>query len=225
MLTKEQINTLKATLLEMKKEYEQRLEPEENETGNSLRPEETGELSNYDNHPADQGTELFEREKDVALNNHAKQQLDDVKQALRAIENGEYTGKCEVCGDAIPFERLELVPTTRRCVNHAEAKQSVTDRRPVEEGVTNLSSSAKNGEDAWESVSDYGTSQTPSDFPDKEYNSLHDDLDEVNGIDESVEDVPTADIEGNDTGITADGKEHEGGSITSSELDEDTKNE
>ena len=30
----------------------------------------TGELSNYDNHPADTGTDLYEREKDIALNEH-----------------------------------------------------------------------------------------------------------------------------------------------------------
>ncbi|NLH59483.1 MAG: yteA family sporulation protein, partial [Clostridiales bacterium] len=31
---------------------------------------ETGDLSSYDNHPADQGSELFEKEKQYALEKH-----------------------------------------------------------------------------------------------------------------------------------------------------------
>ena len=37
--------------------------------------EAVGELSMYDNHPGDMGTELFEREKDMALNVHAGSEL------------------------------------------------------------------------------------------------------------------------------------------------------
>ncbi|MFK4997354.1 hypothetical protein ACI2OX_06735 [Bacillus sp. N9] len=33
------------------------------------------ELSMYDNHPADMGTELFERERDLALSVHAEAEL------------------------------------------------------------------------------------------------------------------------------------------------------
>lgn len=56
----------------------------------------TGELSNYDNHPGDQGTELYEREKDLALTEHDRDEIRDIERALSAIEAGEY-GKCEVC--------------------------------------------------------------------------------------------------------------------------------
>jgi DnaK suppressor protein len=36
--------------------------------------------------------------------------------ALARIENGTY-GKCERCGQDIPFERLEAIPTASLCVN------------------------------------------------------------------------------------------------------------
>ncbi|MEM5591840.1 hypothetical protein AAHH67_09065 [Niallia circulans] len=38
--------------------------------------ESVGELSSYDNHPADLGTELFEREKDSALEQHDQSELE-----------------------------------------------------------------------------------------------------------------------------------------------------
>src|SRR5690625_6037438 len=78
----------------------------------------TGELSSYDNHPADMGTELFERGKDVALNEHAEKELEEINSALHAIDEGTY-GICVECGADIPFERLEAVPTTDNSTIHA----------------------------------------------------------------------------------------------------------
>ena len=83
----------------------------------------------YDNHPGDMGTELFEREKDMALNVHAGSELDKVESALQAMEDGSY-GKCEVCQKDIPFERLEAVPYTTLCIDHA-TEQEVPQDRPV----------------------------------------------------------------------------------------------
>ena len=45
-------------------------------------------LSAYDNHPADMGTELYEREKDFALEEHADSELNKVNAALQAMEEG-----------------------------------------------------------------------------------------------------------------------------------------
>lgn len=47
---------------------------------------------------------------------HAR--LDEVNQALRRLEHGEW-GRCEVCSQAIEAGRLELLATTTRCVAHA----------------------------------------------------------------------------------------------------------
>jgi len=41
---------------------------------------------------------------------------------LRLIGQGAY-GSCSVCGTAIPYERLEAVPATRRCVSCQDKRQ------------------------------------------------------------------------------------------------------
>ena len=95
--------------------------------------ESVGELSSYDNHPADEASELFERQKDVALNEHEGEYLKSIHNALLAIEKGTY-GKCVICGKDIPYERLEAIPTTIYCKEHSPDKVTSKDR-PVEEDV------------------------------------------------------------------------------------------
>jgi RNA polymerase-binding transcription factor DksA len=45
-----------------------------------------------------------------------REALEEIEEALRLIDRGEY-GRCSVCGTAVPYERLEAVPATRRCVS------------------------------------------------------------------------------------------------------------
>ncbi len=83
------------------------------------------ELSSYDQHQADMGTETFEREKDLSILEQVEAELADVEHALRRLDDGTY-GTCEVCGNAIPDERLEAMPATRLCLEHqAEAERDV----------------------------------------------------------------------------------------------------
>lgn len=44
--------------------------------------------------------------------------LDDVRRARERVVDGSY-GRCEVCGAAIPAERLEARPWAARCLQHA----------------------------------------------------------------------------------------------------------
>ena len=76
-----------------------------------------GELSSYDQHQADTGTETFEREKDLSILEQVEAELADVEHALRRLDDGTY-GTCEVCGKPIPDERLEAVPAARLCLEH-----------------------------------------------------------------------------------------------------------
>jgi len=145
--------------------------------------ESIGELSNYDNHPGDHGTELFERSKDLALNGHAEKELEDINEALHAIVEGTY-GICKHCRRDIPFERLQAKPTADTCVNHAADGLDRPDR-PIEETVfspeinpnrrAQFDQTGYDAEDAWQDVSSYGTSETPSDFyEDKDdYNDMY----------------------------------------------------
>ena len=73
-----------------------------------------GELSAYDNHPADLGDETFERGKDLGLLDNARVLLGKVEEALARIKSGTY-GRCELCGRDIDLDRLEAVPWTTLC--------------------------------------------------------------------------------------------------------------
>jgi RNA polymerase-binding transcription factor DksA len=87
--------------------------------------ESLGELSSYDQHQADVGTETFEREKDLSILEQVEAELADVEHALRRLDDGTY-GTCEVCGKAIPDDRLEAMPAARLCLEHqAEAEREV----------------------------------------------------------------------------------------------------
>ena len=125
MLTDEQKRTLKASLLEMKSQFQKT--EKQTDIRDSAR-EEVGELSTYDNHPGDMGTELFEREKDLALHVHAGDEADKVEHALAAMLNGTY-GYCEVCKIEIPYERMEALPYTTFCIEHTP-ERNVPDDRP-----------------------------------------------------------------------------------------------
>ncbi len=182
--------------------------------------ESVGELSNYDNHPADHGTELYEREKDIALNEHAEQEKKDIENALQAIENGMY-GKCEVCGAEIPAERLMAMPTTRRCINHVE--HDIDKVRPVEEDVIHSSitemeteadeeeSTIFDPEDSWQRVEKFGSSDGPSDFYDteKDYQDMYSNSDELVGSAEEIEGFLLTDMEGNYIGVNGNHEDYE----------------
>jgi RNA polymerase-binding transcription factor DksA len=73
------------------------------------------ELSTYDQHLADQGTETFERERDTSVLQRVEAQLEEVDNALARIEAGTY-GVCELCGKPIGDERLEAMPMARYCL-------------------------------------------------------------------------------------------------------------
>ncbi|MGQ9556852.1 MAG: TraR/DksA C4-type zinc finger protein [Desulfurispora sp.] len=98
--------------------------------------ESLGEISLYDNHPADVATEIFERSKDLALKERVKITLGAIHQALQSMDQGTY-GICTVCGRRIPWERLQAVPQTTRCRDCQEASEGtpVHQGRPVEEEV------------------------------------------------------------------------------------------
>jgi RNA polymerase-binding protein DksA len=74
------------------------------------------ELSVVDQHPADIGTETFEREKQASILELAERQLQDIERAVSRLDAGTY-GTCEACGAVIPVERLEARPAARFCLD------------------------------------------------------------------------------------------------------------
>jgi YteA family regulatory protein len=138
--------------------------------------ESTGELSNYDNHPADVGSSTFEREKDLGMQGNAKVELEMVNDALEKIEAGKY-GVCDYCEEKINEERLKAIPHSTLCKDCKE-KLETKDKtqRPIEEEVISETQGDKfsvtdesdnnsyDGEDTWQGLAKVGTSNTPSDF-------------------------------------------------------------
>lgn len=182
-----------------------------------------GELSMYDQHPADLGSELAARQTDVGLQQNIERLLDQVERALKRIDEGTY-GTCERCGRPIGKQRLEAIPYATMCIecqeevdgpatnapgrsdavpatdpggNYARHVPGDSDR-PIEEtalapplGRTfrdDGDSTAYDGEDAWQDVARYGTSNTPSDVPGAvKMDEAYVDSDEDVGIVEPVE--------------------------------------
>jgi DnaK suppressor protein len=78
--------------------------------------EQTGELASYDQHPADQGSETFEREKDLSILEGLEEELAEIEAALQRVDDGTY-GIDEVTGEPIDAARLDAIPTARTNVS------------------------------------------------------------------------------------------------------------
>src|SRR5437588_6034681 len=79
--------------------------------------ERAGDLVDFDmNHPGEAGSELFEREKDEALNENIDGMLSLIEASLQKIEDGTY-GKCDRCAKAITEARLEALPYAVFCID------------------------------------------------------------------------------------------------------------
>ncbi|MBO8171125.1 MAG: TraR/DksA C4-type zinc finger protein [Bacillaceae bacterium] len=201
-----QLEQLKAQLLEEKDEIERRLQHNHHYDLESSMGDAIKEFSMYDNHPADIGTEMFEREKDLTLNENDEHHLQQIEEAFRRIAEGTY-GICLTCGKEIPFERMQAQPTARYCVDHA-VDDHVSRDRPVEEeflqppfGRTSLDKQGDDtqfdGEDAWQAVAHYGTSNPADFFHDGlDYNDMYIESDEPIGYVDQVEGFIITDEDG-----------------------------
>jgi len=161
-MQKKKLQHFKKLLLEERKDILNTINlMNSNEPNDSMR-ENFNELSMYDNHPADLGTEMYMIEQNASLKDNEKITLSEVENALIKIENGTY-GQCEMCGKQIDLDRLELLPHTSICINCAENKK-VIDKRPKEElklsipfsrtftDVSEKESVVFDGEDSWQAV-------------------------------------------------------------------------
>lgn len=73
------------------------------------------ELADYDNHPADTGTETFIKERDLAVRDSFRDILGRIDEAMGKIDRGTY-GTCDRCGRQITKGRLDTVPYAIYCV-------------------------------------------------------------------------------------------------------------
>jgi DnaK suppressor protein len=166
--------------------------------------DELGELSAYDNHPADIASELFERGKDVALRDMDKLRLQEIDRAQNALNNGTY-GTCQRCGETIPTERLEAYPLATLCVpcKQVDEREHPDRSRPVEEELLtpgfgrtdtdDTSSVVFDGEDAWQAVARFN--QRPE-FENNVQPHLEDDyMDDNEGIVDAIDAISNEEYE------------------------------
>jgi RNA polymerase-binding transcription factor DksA len=108
-------------------EARQRLEAERTRVNGlitELRTDLDGEAAseesepNYDQHPADSGSDTFEREKDLSILESLETELAEIEAAIERIDQGTY-GLDEVTGAPIDPARLEAVPEARTNVDTA----------------------------------------------------------------------------------------------------------
>lgn len=182
-LTKQQRAKLKKMLEDAQKDVNSRLSRNDHYGMEESLRDNTGELSTMDNHPADLGSELFERGKDIALIEQNELMLTRIEGALQAIDEGSY-GICITCGEPISFERLSVIPETLYCKEHSP-QSFVSAARPIEEqflappfGRTSLDEhddqNGFDGEDAWQIVESYGTSNSPAFAEESEVDDYND---------------------------------------------------
>ena len=101
---KEKLSLFKEKLLEEKKTVLETIDKMNNMEEYGSMDEYYSELSSYDNHPADIGTEVFMMEQDRGLKGKLNDTLYEIDNSLLDLEDGNY-GICKVCGKKINEER------------------------------------------------------------------------------------------------------------------------
>lgn len=165
-------------------------------------PEEAGfvneysiELSSYDNHPADLGTEMFMMEQDKGLINKFEDILYEIENSIRDLESDKY-GFCISCEKEIGIERLKLIPYLKECVDCSKKKIPLDKKRnfrPEEEdSIIGLKNDIKEGnlfdrEDSYQAVARHNKIDNDPSFSTGDDIGIFDD--EEIGIVEDVEKI------------------------------------
>jgi RNA polymerase-binding transcription factor DksA len=101
-------------------DYRQLLEDEQRQLRSELAELGFGDGGGLDYDPnfADSSQVTAERGEAETLAGQLRETLDEVASAIGRLEDGSY-GRCEVCGVPIGAARLEAMPATRFCIEHA----------------------------------------------------------------------------------------------------------
>lgn len=124
-------------LLLKEKESDKKLAKNLEEDFNGNLREQSGDLSAYDTHPADMGTDMFQMAQNNRFIENEAERIRQIDEALQRIRNKTY-GKCRICGGDIPEERLEIIPFAQLCIECEKDDYPLDYKlktRPVEENV------------------------------------------------------------------------------------------
>jgi DnaK suppressor protein len=86
--------------------------------------DQSGDLSSYSFHMADQGTDTLGREMAFTLASREGRYLHHLNEALERIEAGTY-GSCRTCGGPISKKRLEAVPNATQCISCKSKEEKI----------------------------------------------------------------------------------------------------
>jgi DnaK suppressor protein len=87
--------------------------------------DQAGDLSKFPTHPADLGTDANAEDVELAIGSRMSQELAEIDAALdRLATTPETFGVDEETGEAIPFERLDIIPYARVTATRKSAAES-----------------------------------------------------------------------------------------------------
>lgn len=115
-MKKKDLKYFKNLILKKKEELYTELGYLEKSSLSTTTKDQSGDLSSYSFHMADQGTDTMEREMAFSLASREGRYLHHLNEALGRIEKGLY-GKCRTCDNDISVKRLEAVPHATQCIN------------------------------------------------------------------------------------------------------------
>lgn len=196
-MNKEKSSFYKKRLIREKNKIEGLLENIENPGGEGFANEYSTELSSYDNHPGDLGTEMFIMEQDKGMINKLKYTLDEIDDSIEDLKLGRY-GICANCDKKINEGRLDLIPYLKLCAGCAQEVNPRDENRkfrPLEEEVFNsLRQGIREGiqfdrEDAYQAVARYNRVDQDPSHSTGDHIGIYDD--EERGIVEEIEKFST----------------------------------
>jgi len=121
-MEKAKLQKYERKLLKMRQELLSELGYLEDAVLNHTVKDDSGDLSAYSFHMADQGTDNMRRETGFLLASKEGRQLLEIDDALRRIQNKTY-GACTQCGKAINSKRLDALPHASLCIECAASEE------------------------------------------------------------------------------------------------------
>jgi RNA polymerase-binding protein DksA len=121
-MKKKDLEKYEKLLLEKRNQLLQEFDHLKKSAMDNTMKENSGDLSSYSYHMADQGTDAMEREKAFLFASKQGRLLYHIDEALRRILTNTY-GLCAECGQPITTERLTAVPHARMCIKCKEAEE------------------------------------------------------------------------------------------------------
>lgn len=114
-MSSKELENFKELLLEERREILENLMYDD-EALHELKGGDEGDL-------ADQAYTHYEKNLVLGISKTEQETLKKIDKALKRIENKTY-GICEVCEEPIEKERLEVIPYTTLCIQHAKERSN-----------------------------------------------------------------------------------------------------